>query len=761
MSRCLKDVQTCYIMAFTKMFSLIILLWILQSINVGGQEDHFTTVHDAVDRMLNDQMNNIENPILEVYMNKNTDFTTDAPTVVVLQKTNNSVYILDTTGSMIQTVQKDSIGHRLLSDFMNERLVFLDSRVEIGIHKAPSDMDVFVINGIMCYTYNLTLADSDNGTFIEAVSYDFCGGSTLTSFMVGKPSQFCHLKGITLRRAPITELTIENLIHFPELQFLTLESIKNIYMENGLLCYNLNMTLLDYRNSSGSLTVFPRQIFNCTMPLKLEYFYLQDHNIASLPARAFGSAAEQLRVLWLIYIGLEVIHKDAFTGFMNLQYVCIVNNNLLHTLGAMIPPSTCLKVISCMDYRLDRNLNLTMHITRKSHLQMFQWSVPRISGIIGSFCSNESKSELEIIFLEGINYDKSNSKVETIHFRGNTSMGEALAANVFAHCISLKVISIAQTGLAYLPDGLFSTNISQLETLLLAGNKLDSNTSWSTVLRPLHELKHLNLSVNLLTSWSHNLSSLWSLEILDLSHNAITKVSHMAFMNITRLKFLSLQNNNIAFLAPKVQHALSHISLLNLRINNIHTLNMLNETMFSDFIIVDVSANNLMQLDMPLERKCSLQCGKISLFGDNNKLSQFVLPCSNTHQYATVSLTNNNFTEFSSIFPSVLVQQCSIETLSVSGNDFIVWFLTQRMKLYKYALNRMLLNEPPHTHNISTLDMTHCGIEFIDPVAFFIFNIQFLDLRGNDIVTLPIMHPHKVFFPYPSVLVVRSNPIRW
>ena len=235
--------------------------------------------------------------------------------------------------------------------------------------------------------------------------------------------------------------------------------------------------------------------------------------------------------------------------------------------------------------------------------------------------------------------------------------------------------------------------MSRLDTLKLAGNKLNSNTSWSDVLRPLHELRKLDLSMNMLTLWTYNLSSLWSLQTLNLSHNAITGISHVSFMNMSKLVFLSLENNNITFLASEVQHAFAHIPRLYLASNNIHKLNMMNETMLIDTTIVDISANNLIELDMPLEKKCSPSCRKISLYADNNKLSQFVLPCSNTQQYDTVSLTNNNLTEFSSILPDVLVQQCSIETLNVSGNYFKHWIITHQTTQYEYAMDRLRLHE--------------------------------------------------------------------
>ena len=258
-------------MVFNKMISLIILLWILPSIEAGGWEDHFQTVYDAVNKKLDDQMIKIQLPIFEEYTNKYASI--DPPTVVVLQKTNNSVYILDPNASIYGYVQDYSVG-LLLSDLMNVRYMTFEYESEISIHKAPSDVEVFSINNGTrpCYGYNLTLADSDNGTLIEAVTTDKCGGPTLRSFIFGKPSEFYHLKAIALQSTPITELTVEDLIHFPELQRLLLVAIPITFMENGLLCYNLNITVLHYINSNGSLTVFPRQIFNCTMLLKLVFF---------------------------------------------------------------------------------------------------------------------------------------------------------------------------------------------------------------------------------------------------------------------------------------------------------------------------------------------------------------------------------------------------------------------------------------------------------------------------------------------------------
>ena len=53
-------------------------------------------------------------------------------------------------------------------------------------YAAPTDVEGLWIASAQCYHYNLTLAESDNGTIIEAVTWDRCGGSTLRSYFYGK-----------------------------------------------------------------------------------------------------------------------------------------------------------------------------------------------------------------------------------------------------------------------------------------------------------------------------------------------------------------------------------------------------------------------------------------------------------------------------------------------------------------------------------------------------------------------------------------------
>ena len=243
-------------------------------------------------------------------------------------------------------------------------------------------------------------------------------------------------------------------------------------------------------------------------------------------------------------------------------------------------------------------LNLTtMGVASYNQLKMFDWRGTYVSGISGTFCSNHSHTDLEIITMMG-------------------NMINMLPPDIFDDCVSLKVLFILDEGLVYLPEKLLATNVSQMETLLLMDNRLNSHTSGSDVLMPLHDLKHLNLSTNMLTSWAYNLSSLGKLEMLDLSHNAITRILHMVFMNMTILKYLLLEDNNLAFLTNEVKGIFTSISVVHLGTNNISYLNMSEEILTSNTSILNVSANNLTQLDLPLVKKCSQPCGKnITVWG--------------------------------------------------------------------------------------------------------------------------------------------------
>ena len=660
---------------FVMMVIVIVLFWILVSTkSAHGHDQLYQVMHDTVATVIADLDQENEH-LLDKYLTELGDVGYSVPTAVIMQATSTSMFVLDLCG-VLQKVVNQSVSHGFyLSSFLecwynsfgkppivNHLDTFSVSCDHDAGFESQDDKKVVTLSSlsVSCVSYNLTLTRNKNGTMIEAVTIRKCGGTTLRSYIPDSVlshlgSQFCIVKKIFVQQSPITELTVKDLMHFPALETLDLYDIPITLMDNGLLCNNLNITILQYVNSFGSLREFPHQIFNCTTPLKLEFFYLEMHNIAHLPAYAFGNAGKQLKIIILHNIGLKVIHENAFKGLLRVQLVSIKRNKLSQMSDTvLLPSSTDLHVLWINELWYTGALNLTtIGVERHSQLHSFKWTTAYVSKVVGNFCSNTSHSELKMIQLDG-NFNK----IET------------LPSNIFKHCGSLKFLSLTNDGLIYLPQKLFAAKVSHVEILFLMGNRLNSNTSWDDVLKPLHELKYLNLSDNMLTSWTYNLSSLWSLKMLDLSYNSITSVSHTAFRNMTVLKFLSLMCNKLAILTPAFQSMSTHIPMLYLSCNNISFLNMSEDTMTSDTNTLDVSSNNLIQLDLPFKEKCTSPCGKLLLFGDNNVLPWFSLLCSNTQKYATVSLTNNRLTNFEAMFPDVVVQQCSVEILNVSGNHF-------------------------------------------------------------------------------------------
>ena len=247
----------------------------------------------------------------------------------------------------------------------------------------------------LCIGYNITLADSDNGTSTETVTTDKCGGTTLQSFIIGNSSEFSQVKNIYLQDVRITKLTVRDLSYFPELEVIVLYDIPIHHMDDGLLCYNMNITILNYVNSLGQLTSFPQQIFNCTVSLKLEYILLRMHDIAYLPAHAFGMATKQLKFVGLNDIGLQAIHKDAFLGMTNVQALNIIDNKLSQMTDVILLPSnTQLHWVKIINDLYTRELNLTaMDISSQTHLKGFQWESNHVSDVIGNFCSKQSPSK--------------------------------------------------------------------------------------------------------------------------------------------------------------------------------------------------------------------------------------------------------------------------------------------------------------------------------------------------------------------------------
>ena len=188
----------------------------LLSISVKGEQETFQSAHNDFAEVV-DQLQEITLTIVRGYRMELADTMRKPMSIMILQNVSSNIYFLDLSGFTDPTyVRKISVGIKLL-DFWKETSFWLD----LENNAPPKAIDIDSLNivapssthdmpqnsDIHCHGYNLTLADSENGTVIKDVTISRCGGSTLRSFIIGKPSEFHHIKRISLDFLPITELT--------------------------------------------------------------------------------------------------------------------------------------------------------------------------------------------------------------------------------------------------------------------------------------------------------------------------------------------------------------------------------------------------------------------------------------------------------------------------------------------------------------------------------------------------------------------------
>ena len=82
-------------------------------------------------------------------------------------------------------------------------------------------------------------------------------------------------------------------------------------------------------------------------------------------------------------------------------------------------------------------------------------------------------------------------------------------------------------------------------------------------------------------------------------------------------------------------------------------------TNISNARLIGVSSNNISDLVLGRRELCPSQCQDITLHAENNKLSSFILTCSDIQQYTMVDLSNNTLKDFLGIFPDIENEKCS------------------------------------------------------------------------------------------------------
>ena len=650
----------------------------------------------------------------------------DACYVKTFQTTNSNYILLDLCNKIDRKYEKLLHGSELLnyisglSEHESESLdksKTLTMWNEIQEINHGSDGSQFV-TAWPCVVYNISGMQ-------DKVTYHSCDPWNIRHLLKEALHPISSITKITLDGIPIQNLLTEDLTYFPNLKYLILDHVPltSESLERKLLCASPHLEQFYFFDSLGYLQKFPSHIFNCSETLNVTLINFVDHNIAYLPEYAFQSAAHSVKYLRLENLGLETIHKDAFFGVLTLEVLGIMHNRITAPIHvcSLIPPSEELMILQMVDSHFNISVDLNMLKLAEKHLQFVVISWRRIYDLKGGFCSFESHSNLTLISLH--------------------SSVNSLCPPLLDNCISLKQLQLSNK-LEYLDVALFARNVS-LEVLHLSHNKLTDNTSWSGLLAQQHELQYLNLSGNRLTSWTQNISAVWKLKQLDISYNSIEVINAEAFKNLTQLELLSLEGNRLYesdFLCM-----LPSLHVINLAGNLLTSVSCLQN--IRNAYLIDVASNNISELVLGAKNSCSVfPCQDVTLHAENNRLTSVVLSCSDTQRYTMVDLSNNNLTDFLSIFPDIRKESCNVDAMNVSWNRFNELVGKNNPMLYPFK-------DP---HHVANLDMTHCRLRIVTHDFGIYFVSKTLDLQYNMVNTfIPMYFPHNNRLK----IDVRNNPL--
>ena len=732
---------------------LVILCVIFQVIGAYRNDDVYRQRYDVIPHLFDNMYYDVFKPVVHNYLKDMSELDVNDPvcsTMLIRNgyanisiTTNVTVTILDLCDQFpiinkLQGAEFSKIHH--LSTNAIKTIDNMKALTMAYNYKNDSENPHYKIIDTRCWEYNMSIVMQDHKEVISNVASHPCEHVNLR-YLFQEHQQLQSLNKISLFRVLIADLLVEDLGKFPKLRHLLLHYIPltSESMEPGLLCSTPELELFSFFFSYGLLQEFPSHIFNCTEPLSITALLLKGHSITHLRMNSFRSAAGSLQQLQLTDIGLQTIHKDAFSGVNSLKVLQLTQNRLTAASDVMLPPSSQLTLLDIRYNHVDgsfRDLDLdVMQVSEKQHLRVFVKSSSGIANIKGSFCARDSNSSLEMINL-AMNYLQQFSPL------------------IIEHCSSLKLLSLSGNELMDIDNDLFRYNVN-LQVLDLSYNYLTSNTSWSALLAQQQELTHLNLSWNILTVWTHGMSTNWQLEQLDLSHNQISMISLDAFRNLTQLELLSLEGNKLK--EAEFLSGLSLIEAVNLANNSLSTVRL--HSGMDNWQLIDVSSNEMTTLAINKRYQCSNPpCTDITIHAENNLLGHFVLSCSPNQHYALVDLSTNNLTNFSSIFPDVSNTSCVVQVMNVSWNNLGPYLtVTNKMLIQHEAI---LNNNNYMQHHVGTLDLTHCNICSINSRIFSIFKIDKLDLQYNELHG--IMEAPNSIHPiaFPRLTDLQNNPLQ-
>ncbi|XP_072363811.1 transforming growth factor beta activator LRRC33-like [Scyliorhinus torazame] len=416
----------------------------------------------------------------------------------------------------------------------------------------------------------------------------------------------------------------------------------------------------------------------------------------------------------LSHNSLQTLTEESLLNFSSLQYLDVSSNQLKTIASGALTHLTSLRVLILADNHLGRNFSSSDGAF--SHLKKLQ---------VLNLSDNYWDSDTVALHLKNL------SSLEELHLSGNLLM--KLTPEMFCELLFLKYIFLEKNYITEITSGAFEClpnlvelnlamnslscisnfHLPKLQVLNLSRNgieffmtseneeeyhlqvlDLSHNRLFHFPFLPkLHQIKHLNLSSNLMTSVTPDLlnnSAEWDIRNRYKELTVLSKTSnHSAHASLSEVIFLDLSNNELPDISHGFLNKFSSLEHLNLSGNCFQNFSIENGDELNFLSSLDLSDNKL---------------NNISLGADNQKLLS--LTC--------LYLQNNSI----QLLPSQLFKALpKIETVNLANNN---------VKICNMANKTMGYDSQIHQSSNSNRCVSFSGIP----------SLKYLNLDGNNIKQL-------------------------
>ncbi|XP_044004108.1 chaoptin-like [Aphidius gifuensis] len=321
---------------------------------------------------------------------------------------------------------------------------------------------------------------------------------------------------------------------------------------------------------------------------------------------------------------LNVLPKDIFVGFKNLQVLYLSYNRIHHLESGIFNDLSNLQ-------RLNLDLNKLAALPSDifkglEKLEEINLSYNQLNYLEpGTFnnLSNLQRLNLDSNNLPALSSDIFNGleKLKILDLKFNKL--NSIQSGTFNNLFNLQTLQLDINNLTALSSDVFK-GLEKLEELGLSYNRL--NYLQPDTFNNLSNLERLDLNNNNLTALSSNIfNGLDKLEDLNLSWNELNSLQPGTFNNLSNLKYFRIHGNHITSLPKNIFAGLENLQVLGLSNNRLNYLDLEIFNNLPALYRLDIQGNNLTtDLSNILENK-------FKVFECNCEIDKIVLGSSESH----------------------------------------------------------------------------------------------------------------------------------